>query len=49
MITETPATLMGLENKGRVIGGYDADLVLFDDEIEVYGVIVGGEVMFSVE
>ncbi len=46
MLTATPAALMGLDGKGRVLEGYDADLVIFDGEIEVHGVIVGGEVMF---
>lgn len=44
MATETPATLLGLQNrKGRVEEGYDADLVLLDGDLNVVKVFVGGE------
>jgi len=42
MITETPAEIMGLSDKGRLEIGADADLVAFDGDINVKKVFVGG-------
>ncbi len=42
MMTETPAALLGI-NKGKLDTGYDADLIVFDDEINIEAVFVGGE------
>ncbi len=42
MITEIPARIMGLETKGSLCAGYDADMVVFDDDINVSDVFVGG-------
>lgn len=42
MLTETPARVLGV-NKGRLAEGFDADLVVFDDDINVSAVFVGGE------
>lgn len=41
MLTKTPATLLGLP-KGAIEGGMDADIVVFDNEIHVSDVFVGG-------
>lgn len=43
MITVNPAKVMGLEKKGKLAPGYDADLVLFDEDIQVKKVIVDGK------
>jgi N-acetylglucosamine-6-phosphate deacetylase len=44
MLTENPLRSMGLiVKKGRIEAGYDADLVLFDSDISVKSVIVGGK------
>ncbi len=43
MITKTPAGVMGLTTKGSLKEGLDADLTLFDDDINVKAVFVGGE------
>lgn len=43
MITETPARIMGLEKKGKIEVGYDADLVIFDKDIDIKTVILQGE------
>ena len=42
MMTENPARVMGLQTKGRLKEGYDADIVLFDEDIQVHSVIVNG-------
>lgn len=45
MMTKTPAELLKLEKKGLIKTGFDADLVIFDDEIEVSMVVVGGTIV----
>lgn len=42
MASETPANMLGV-NKGRVCEGYDADLLLVDDTLDLKHVIIGGE------
>ena len=42
MMTETPAKIMGLDNKGSLKAGFDADVVVFDENINVSDVFVGG-------
>ena len=41
MATRTPAEFLGV-NKGRVAVGYDADLLLVDEELNLYAVVVSG-------
>lgn len=44
MITENPAREVGVQDrKGRVAVGYDADLVLFDEEIRIQSVWKSGQ------
>jgi len=45
MITEVPARIMKLDNKGSIKSGYDADIVIFDDDINVKYTIVNGKVV----
>lgn len=35
MMTEVPARIMGLNQKGKLCEGFDADIVIFDDNIQV--------------
>ena len=42
MMTEIPARIMGLDNKGRLAPDTDADIVAFDDGINIKNVFVGG-------
>ena len=42
MITETPARIMNLSQKGILKEGFDADFVVFDEDIRVRDVFVGG-------
>lgn len=42
--TQTPARIMGFGNcKGQVKAGYDADIVIFDEDVNVSDVIIGGK------
>jgi N-acetylglucosamine-6-phosphate deacetylase len=47
MATENPARAIGLETKGRLAIGTDADLIVLSPELEVLQTFVGGEEMFS--
>jgi len=42
-----PAASVGLKTKGRIDEGYDADIIFFDDDINVSFVMVGGEIVKS--
>ena len=41
----TPAALIGLEKKGRLAPGMDADVLILDPELEIKAVILGGKVV----
>ena len=43
MITATPAKIMKLSSKGRIAPSMDADLAIFDEDIEIKKVFVGGD------
>ncbi len=43
MITSNPARVMGLKNKGQLQVGHDADIVIFDNDINIKNVIVMGK------
>lgn len=45
MASETPAKIMRLKNKGKIKPNYDADIVIFDDNIDIKKTIVGGKVV----
>ncbi len=48
MMCLTPAKVMGMDNrKGSLESGKDADLVLFDDNINIKAVFVGGKLVFQ--
>lgn len=48
MISQTPARVMGIDgHKGSIAVGKDADLVLFDQDIQVRKTIVKGKVIYS--
>jgi N-acetylglucosamine-6-phosphate deacetylase len=47
MITATPARIAGLASqKGALLKGMDADIVVFDDAINIHTTIVGGNIIF---
>ena len=43
MMCENPARILGVKTKGRLEVGYDADIVFFDDDINVSTVFVDGK------
>lgn len=48
MASLTPARVIGIgDRKGKIEPGYDADLLLFDDNIQVDFVMVGGKIVVS--
>jgi N-acetylglucosamine-6-phosphate deacetylase len=46
MITATPAEIMGVD-KGRIRPGSDADLVIFDENIDIRYTIIGGRIIYD--
>ena len=47
MASKTPAEILGLKGKGDILPGYDADIIIFDEEINIKKTIIGGKVVFS--
>ena len=45
MLTENPARVMKLTGKGAIEENFDADFVVFDSDISIKAVFVGGEKM----
>ncbi len=43
MITEVPARIMKLQNKGKLQKGFDADIIMFDEDINIKRVLISGE------
>lgn len=47
MITENPARIMGIsDRKGSLKAGMDADLVIFDENINVRNTIIEGKIVY---
>jgi N-acetylglucosamine-6-phosphate deacetylase len=48
MMTRTPATILGIENeKGSLIPGKDADILIFNEDIQVQMTIVNGKIIYK--
>lgn len=46
--SELPARILGLERqKGKLLPGYDADLLILDQDMSIYLVIIDGEIIFQ--
>ena len=43
MITETPASILGLTDRGIIKNGCRADIVIFDNELNINKVFIGGK------
>lgn len=46
-LTQTPAALLGLADRGQIAAGLRADLVLLDEGLEVMATLVGGELVYN--
>jgi N-acetylglucosamine-6-phosphate deacetylase len=49
MATRTPAQVLGLEHKGAIASGYDADLVILDPSLQVSSTFIGGKLVYHRE
>jgi N-acetylglucosamine-6-phosphate deacetylase len=50
MMTITPATIMGVAGKkGSLQQGKDADIVIFDDQVNIRYTIIGGNPVYRKE
>jgi N-acetylglucosamine-6-phosphate deacetylase len=49
MLTSTPASIMGLKNKGILAPGMDADIIMFDENIHVAMTMVEGTIVWNSE
>jgi len=47
MMSTTPAKILGLKHKGILVPGYDADIVVFNDNVDVSKTIVCGKTVFG--
>jgi N-acetylglucosamine-6-phosphate deacetylase len=47
MASATPARILGLENKGRIEAGCDADIVILDKNLRVQMTIARGEIVYG--
>ncbi len=48
MLTQTPANIMRLDTKGRLAEGMDADITIFDGDVNIAKTIVGGKTVYSI-
>ncbi len=46
MATKAPADIINLKNKGEITKGFDADVVIFDKDINILRNIVGGKTVY---
>lgn len=48
MMTITPANIMGVSNhKGSLVPGKDADILIFDDDIQIEKTIINGKIVYD--
>jgi N-acetylglucosamine-6-phosphate deacetylase len=48
MMTKNPATIMGVnDRKGTLAEGLDADITIFDEQINIRATIVNGKLVYG--
>lgn len=47
MAAKTPANTMSLQSKGELQAGFDADIVIFDEDIQIHTTIVNGKTIYT--
>ena len=47
MSTYAPAKICGIPNKGLLKAGYDADVVIFDQDVNIGYTIIGGRIVYK--
>lgn len=47
MITSTPASIIGIKDRGEIVCGKRADFTVFDDEINIAAVVSGGKTIYE--
>lgn len=47
MATSTPARIMGQSNKGSLTKGKDADIIIFDEDINIQVTLVKGKIIYN--
>ena len=48
MMTKTPATIMNVaDRKGSLVEGMDADIVIFDEQVNIKMTMIGGKVVYA--
>ena len=47
MMTLTPARIVGLKSKGALAEGFDADITVFDEDINVYATYSMGRKVYG--
>ena len=48
MMSSTPANIMGIsDRKGSLVPGKDADILIFNDDIQIDKTIIQGKVIYS--
>lgn len=45
MLTQTPAKILGIKNKGKIEKDYIADIVIFDENYKIHNVILNGNIV----
>ena len=48
MMTETPARMAGMTDRGTLKKGERADIVVFDSDIKVEKTVIGGKTVFDI-
>lgn len=47
MITETPARIMGINEKGSLQAGKDADILIFTENIDIRMTMIKGKIVYQ--